>query len=171
MQFDYVVLTSKTMNNENKKKRFKLFIDRDVQGTLAKRFFFHWCSLGFCIFVLTAVVHVISNPFEAPETQWHAYWQQNGRIFILLGLLTPAFVWDSIKLSNRFAGPVSRLRRALENMANGEDVRELKFRRGDFWQDMAENFNRARQRLVDADQKTKNESTNVSEEADELVHQ
>jgi nitrogen fixation/metabolism regulation signal transduction histidine kinase len=51
------------------------------------------------------------------------------------------FVIDSIKLSHRFAGPIFSLRRAIREIAAGNPPRKLKFRRRDFWQDLAQDYN------------------------------
>lgn len=52
-----------------------------------------------------------------------------------------------MRLTNRFAGPIVRLRKALRSIANGEDITELKLRSGDYWFEMADEFNSVMQRL------------------------
>lgn len=52
-----------------------------------------------------------------------------------------------IRFSHRFAGPVHRLRGELRALANGEQRRPLKFRKGDYWTDLADDFNRVADRL------------------------
>ena len=151
---------------QNSHKRLKVFIDRDVQGTIARRFLFHWCALAFCLFVMTAVVHVLSSPLESAETQMNSYMQKHGQVFLVLLMLTPAFLWDSIKLSHRFAGPILRLRRSMEQAGNGETVRHVKFRDGDFWDDLASNFNKVLDRIEEAE---KTSATVEKEETPEEV--
>lgn len=139
------------MANKKKKHRGKLFIDGQVQGTLARRILFHWVSLAFCLFLLTAAVQVLQSPFDPPGEHARKYFAENTRVFLVLALLTPAFVWDSIKVSNRFAGPVYRLRTSLDQLAKGEPVPPIKFREGDFWIDLADKFNQVRSRLIEAE--------------------
>lgn len=143
--------TTDGIEPRSKKMRLKLLVDRDVQGALARQLCFHWLSLAFCLFVATAAVHVLSNPLERADVQMANYWNQNAKIFVILALVTPAFIWDALKLSNRFAGPIFRLRPALKALGDGKDGEELKFRQGDFWQDIAASFNRTRDRLLDAE--------------------
>ena len=131
--------------------RLKLFIDRDVQGTLARQLCFHWMTLAFCLFVFTSVVHIVSNSLSGTAVQWDNYWRQNGKIFIVMAFVTPVFVWDAIKMSHRFTGPIIRLRQGLSQMGEGQQVQKLKFRDGDFWHDIAASFNKARKRLLDAE--------------------
>jgi hypothetical protein len=56
-------------------------------------------------------------------------------------LLLPLFLRDTLKLSNRFAGPMYRLRMALKSMVSEGTLKPIKFRDGDFWQEAAEDFN------------------------------
>ena len=55
--------------------------------------------------------------------------------------LAPMFIYDTVKLSNRFAGPVLRIRRAARQLADGEIPKKSKLRDGDFWKDLASDFN------------------------------
>ena len=62
-------------------------------------------------------------------------------ILVVMFFLMPVFLRDTLKLSNRFAGPMYRLRTALSMMARGETVSSINFRNGDFWQEAAADFN------------------------------
>jgi hypothetical protein len=55
--------------------------------------------------------------------------------------LLPVFIFDTIKLSHRFAGPVLRLRNEMRAVADGGELRRLSFRKGDFWHSLAEDYN------------------------------
>jgi hypothetical protein len=50
---------------------------------------------------------------------------------------------DTLRLTNRFVGPIYSLRRALREAAEGNVSRPLQFRDDDFWRDVADDFNRA----------------------------
>jgi hypothetical protein len=83
---------------------------------------------------------------EAPTESWEAV------LRISLGHLTPVaiiaivvlpmFIKDSINLSNRFAGPIVRVRRALADFADGKSPAPVEFRHGDFWKSLAHDVNR-----------------------------
>jgi nitrogen fixation/metabolism regulation signal transduction histidine kinase len=68
-------------------------------------------------------------------------WFTHGPFLLVMVFLLPVFVIDSIKLSHRFAGPIFALRRAIREVAAGQMPRKLKFRRRDFWKDLAEDYN------------------------------
>lgn len=84
--------------------------------------------------------------FEMPDEPWMEVFQTAFRRYlpfiICSTLLLPAFVWDTVKLTTRFAGPIYRLRSALKQVASGERIKPIHFRHGDFWNEIATNFNR-----------------------------
>jgi nitrogen fixation/metabolism regulation signal transduction histidine kinase len=55
--------------------------------------------------------------------------------------LLPVFVIDAVKLSHRFAGPIFSLKRTIRGVAAGETPRKVKFREGDFWKELADDYN------------------------------
>ena len=59
---------------------------------------------------------------------------------VILLALFPAFMLDTIRFSNRFVGPIARLRRHLRQLGNGETDR-CQFRENDYWAEMAGEFN------------------------------
>ena len=65
--------------------------------------------------------------------------------FIFIGLvllaLLPAFMLDTIRFSNRFVGPILRLRRHLRELGNDMNTEPCAFRDNDFWRGMANDFN------------------------------
>jgi hypothetical protein len=74
-------------------------------------------------------------------------WFYFGPALVGAVLLMPLVLFDIVRLSNRFAGPLLRLRRSLRALAKGEEVAPLKFREGDFWQDFAKEFNAVAERM------------------------
>lgn len=62
-------------------------------------------------------------------------------------LILPLVVWDSLKVSNRFVGPLFRLRRSLRKLGEGQPVEPIIFRPGDYWHEIAEEFNAAVARI------------------------
>jgi hypothetical protein len=55
-------------------------------------------------------------------------------------------LYDTLKLSHRFAGPIVRLRNGLSAWGDGKEVQPIKFRQNDFWNELADHFNRAVER-------------------------
>ncbi len=70
-------------------------------------------------------------------------------IGLIMVALFPAFALDTIRFSNRFVGPIARLRRHMRELAAGEKVSSLAFRDNDFWADVADEFNTVAQMVQD----------------------
>lgn len=126
-----------------KHARKQNFVDSTVQGALLRRIVLHWflyfVVAGLAIVTLQAM---LSGPNGEPLMT--RVWQEAGE-FTLVGLILicifPAFLLDTIRFSNRFVGPVGRLRRYLRQLGQDGNTERLSFRGGDFWSEMAEEFN------------------------------
>jgi hypothetical protein len=128
-------------------RRTKNFIDANVQGSLARRIIFHWLLFLLVASLAAFILQVLSNPFRPLRDHLADIWWTHGPFFLVMAFLLPVFILDSIKLSHRFAGPIYSLRRAIREIAGGKPARKLKFRRRDFWHDVAEDYNAMLQRL------------------------
>jgi hypothetical protein len=119
----------------------KHFIDANVQGALARRIVFHWLAFMAVAFLVSFILQVLSNPFRPISEHAQNLWFTHGPFLLVMFFLLPVFIVDSIKLSHRFAGPIFSLRRAIRDIVAGQPPRRLKFRRRDFWQDLAIDYN------------------------------
>lgn len=123
-------------------KRSRTLVDTEVQGSLIRRVTLHWVVFFLCnTIALTFWIRL----FEQPDADWGQTFGDTIRrflpFFVITVALIPAFVWDTLKLSHRFAGPITRLRNTLVDLKEGRAVAPLKFRDSDFWQEIASNFN------------------------------
>jgi hypothetical protein len=131
------------------KKRKVFLVEKQVQSALGWRIAAHWLVfLALSIFV-TCSLQILGN-FER-GTFWSSLEKtllgQVGSIAVLIALL-PWFIHDSLKLSNRFAGPMVRLRKSILELTNQDETPPISFRGGDFWQDIATDFNQLRMRVI-----------------------
>lgn len=142
-----------------KPQRTKLFVDAKVQGTLLTRIVIYWV---YCMLFLT-VPMLIGKTYTNPDVfffqQISQMWQQYWPIYSAAMVMLPFVLYDVLKLSNKFAGPLYRLRREMRRLADGEDVQPINFRDNDFWQDLAEPFNAIVARLK-ADRENETVGTN-----------
>jgi hypothetical protein len=122
-------------------RRKKHFIDSNVQGALTRRIVFHWLVFMLVTSLVSFILQVLSNPFQPLSSHMQNLWWAQGPLLLVMLFLLPVFVLDTIKLSHRFAGPIFSLRREIRNVAQGEKPRRLKFRRRDFWHDLADDYN------------------------------
>ena len=124
-------------------KRKQNYVDSAVQGALLKRIVLHWFSF-FAVAAIAIIMlqAMLSGPQGEPLSQRI---MQEASEFTLVGLILicifPAFLLDSIRFSNRFVGPVGRLRKYLHQLGQDKDTSRVGFREGDFWSEMADEFN------------------------------
>ena len=90
-------------------------------------------------------------------------WSRYASAFIVLIALLPVVIYDSLRLSNRIAGPTFRLQGALRELASGESFPSLKFRRRDFWHDLAEDLNTLSLRLERMERTQREHATDTEE--------
>ena len=103
----------------------------------------HWIAL----FVLVTAAGILMNFLlrghegDAMLSLWGALKEHLPSVLVMIVCL-PIFVRDTFKLTNRFAGPMYRLRTGLQAIANEEPVKPIKFRDSDFWRSVADEYNR-----------------------------
>jgi len=127
------------MSRVNQLRR-QLFVDPKVQGALVIRVVFYWVVCLITITLMLLCWSILRTPrmfYAHFDDMWFHY----GPALVASFILLPMVVADIIRVSNRFAGPLVRLRRSMRALARGEHVRPISFREGDFWQEFAEEFN------------------------------
>lgn len=122
-------------------QRRRILIDQPVQGGIALRLAVYWFCSIITAFVMLVVVQCIMDPATPFFTQLE---RAKSTAFPLLAaflLMLPVVLRDLTRLTNRFAGPVYSLKRAMRELREGKLRGELKFRKGDYWHDLADEFN------------------------------
>jgi hypothetical protein len=121
--------------------RKQLFVDPKVQGALVLRVVLYWAV---CLAAITQVLlcwRIACGPIVSISTHFQEMWLQFGPAVIVSLLLLPVVAYDIVQMSNRFCGPLFRFRRCLRALARGEHVDPIGFREGDFWKELAQEFN------------------------------
>ena len=129
--------------------RNKTLIDFKLQGALVRRILLHWLGFFVVASVVAFLLQVLSDPLLGLEVHLERLWWTHGPFLVVMLFLLPVFVLDTVKFSNRFAGPIYRLKQTVRTIAQGGPATELQFREYDFWQDLATDFNRMLSRLRD----------------------
>jgi hypothetical protein len=143
------------------RKRKQLFVDPKVQGALILRVVLYWVV---CLVTMTLMLlcwRIVTGPARAFYLHFDDMWFHFGPALIASFLLLPLVVYDVVQMSNRFCGPLFRLRRSLRALARGEHVDPISFRDGDFWSEFAQEFNTL---LARVDSLRKGEVPSVPEE-------
>jgi hypothetical protein len=81
-------------------------------------------------------------------------YDQHAAVLLASLILLPITAMDVLRLSNRFVGPVSRMRFALEELAAGRPIEPVQFRDDDYWRDLAGNLNEVAARLKQSESRS-----------------
>ena len=133
--------------SNTKHPRKCLFVDPKVQNALITRVVLYWmvCLTGMALILLCW--RVITGPPQPFIMHFNELWFYYGPAVIASLILLPLVIFDLVRFSNRFVGPLFRLRRSMRELARGQYVEPLEFRDADFWGGIAEEFNAVRIRL------------------------
>ena len=147
----------------NKCRREIFFIDRKVQGALLARTAIYWMFWLFSV----SLMLICWNAFTGPKTRFIELVadlaDRYGPALLASLVLLPIVMMDVLRLSNRFVGPVMRLRMGLNDLAEGKPVKPLNFRDDDYWRDLASDFNEVAARLAKRDIRPEEPSEAVTE--------
>jgi sensor histidine kinase YesM len=140
----------------SKFKRSRLLVEPSVQISLVRHVVFYWLCTVMTLELLNLSRQIAIGPERA--SFWAYLFNEDLlQALIRLGigslLVLPLVIWDMLKLSNRFAGPIYRMRRTLRSVAASGNVENVRLRDGDFWADFAEELNAALAQL-DGQRKT-----------------
>ena len=130
-------------------KRAKFLIDRPIQVGLVARIVMHWflflVAAAICLPLVRAIV---TRDFMTPLNERAATALVDATIlFVVFLVLSPYLIYDTFRLTNRFAGPMYRLRKSISTIASGGPIRNLTFRKGDYWYEVAGEYNKMIARL------------------------
>lgn len=145
------------------KKRRQLLIEPEVQGSLMVRAILYWLACIATIEFLSLTWFIATGP-EQPTFADYFINQHWGLAFVRMCasvLLLGPIIYDMLRLSNRFAGPVFRMQRVLRKVAAGEPIEHVKLRDNDYWHGFAADLNAALAKL--AEQRQSNESSEESQ--------
>ena len=133
----------KMTEKKTKFKRKRLFVDNRVQGSLIRQLIIHWSLACFLIFLYLFTLEAFSSGFSLGfQETIGVLWREYGLLVLVLFVISPVFIYDSMKLSNRFVGPMISFRAALKKISNGEDHEAINFRQNDFWKELANDLNK-----------------------------
>ena len=127
--------------------RHQLLIDRTVQVALLWRTALYSGACAVYFIVILVCTESLSDPDEPLLDALlrciddAIYWAPG------LMLLVPVMAYDLLRMTNRFAGPVFRLRREMQRLLDEESEYPLSFRDGDYWAELADIFNELRAEL------------------------
>ena len=102
----------------------------------------------FIVFVnfLCAWKMIDEGPLD-PAQQFIDTLRENLPVIVCLLVLVPVMAWDTIRFSHRLVGPLVRIRKTIQAISEGEAVRPIKLRDGDYLTEMRDDFNKMLEEL------------------------
>ncbi len=124
------------------RRRKKVLVDRELQLGLASRFLTYWCATWFAVFaipIMTQIFIMQDVIFRELATRMiDDLWFP----MMMSLLMLPIVARDSVRYSNRIAGPIWRLKKTLRDLNDGKPVGMIKLRDDDYCQELADELNR-----------------------------
>lgn len=148
--------------NQPSTERRKFRLDPLVQGEVARQCFYYWVGyLSAILLFLSAWISVVDQP-----QSFAGFWQKLMTLGLptLVGsaLLLPLLFIHSARFSNRFSGPMYRIRKTLSALSRGETNEHLELRKDDYWEDLADDVERISQ-YIEQLQRDLDEAYSVSD--------
>ncbi len=121
--------------------RLHLFVDPTIQVALVRRVVCYWMVCLVAVNLLHLCWHMVSMPGQSLSDLLDSLWFDGARACEISLILLPLVAFDLLRLTNRFVGPLMRLRQSMRRLARGEHVEPIEFRGNDFLQELANEFN------------------------------
>jgi hypothetical protein len=125
------------------KPRKRILVDAKLQGRLVLRVAAYWflslLAVGLML-VTWDIAQGLSGPYFEPGRA-HTLWYTTLTMAVASVLLLPVLLADTLLFSNRFAGPLYRVRKQMRALTAGEPVEPIEFRKKDDLAGLAEEFN------------------------------
>jgi len=134
-------------------KRQVVWIDSHVQGALVGRVVLYWFGIVIYFGLSMGILQWMENPELSATQNAIALFDQLWPCFVTLVLLLPLVIFDMVRLSHRFVGPIYRLRNHLRLVAENPKCHPLNFRDDDYWQQLADPINELQNRIASLEDK------------------
>jgi nitrogen fixation/metabolism regulation signal transduction histidine kinase len=146
-------------------KRRRNLSKHKVQVRLVARIALHWLIFFVTAFAVLYFWQLLlsGDPFDFFSVAVGEVLERSAPVFVVLVVLIPLFVWDTVKLSNRIVCPVSRLESAMARLAAGEIVEPMACRLTDPWQPLFSEFNLLLERVDGVDRAGRREELIAAE--------
>ena len=119
------------------RKRKKLFVDYQVQGAILARIAMYWLFCFVFISVSMLLFQTLSHPDQPFWVHIGPMCERFWPVYLAMFGIAPFVLYDALRVSNRFCGPLSRVVQELDQFNKNGEFNNLEFRDGDFWQPLS----------------------------------
>jgi len=142
-------------------KRWRAFADAKMQGAFCLRIVVYWLT---CQIALCATVAGMASLDGSNSAGGGSVIRFIVPAFFFSLLILPLVLLDAIVFTNRIAGPLFNFRKKLNQLVETGESDRLCFRPGDYFADVARNYNCLRDRVMQ--QPTNKQDVNESASAE-----
>ncbi len=121
--------------------RQRVYIDSKVQGVLLGRVVFYWALSVLYVALSSLCFQYYEHPQWTASKHFSTLFAECWPWLPSVILILPLASYDIVRLSNRFAGPIYRLRQQLRDLHKDPNCRPLGFREDDYWPELAVELN------------------------------
>jgi len=157
-------------NNEprkmkSKQKRKLFLVNKQIQIGLAMRFIAYWAAIWLLVFIFPIFTQLFFESVTFSQIARQLIFEYWFPMTVSL-LVIPAVIWDSIRFSHRFTGPILRIERGLNELRDGVRMEPIRLRKGDYCEELGQSVNELAMRIQ---QDPKKSNSDVVACAEELV--
>ena len=162
-EWSFRALAGRDVVRTNRRKT--IFVDAEVQGGLLRRVGLYWAGFTGFAALLLMLVNLLSRPDLSATDHLLAVLSRHWPLLLVSLAVLPFALYDMLRFSHRFVGPLARVRRDLERFAAGDRIGQFCFRHNDFefWQDLAVQINVLLNRVEEAERRAKTAESLLTE--------
>lgn len=116
-------------------------MDQKVRNKIIMQAIRRWCLYTFATILLVSLVSFCMQSSTSIVGQFLAtLWYATPIAAASLALL-PLLIFEMISQNKQFTGPIRRVRGEIQKLKDGQAIRELRLREGDYWNELVNDFN------------------------------
>ena len=137
------------MSLEQPLPRRQKLVNKVIQGGILKHTLFYWCVYHVILWHGMFLYHYCAyqghllaggRPMSFAEL-YSQFTLQNFSLLVVSLAILPLVAWDVVQITHRVAGPLVAFSNALRALTRGEQVRQVRIRKGDYLTDFQQVFN------------------------------
>jgi hypothetical protein len=128
--------------------RNRVWIDNYIQGVLVGRIFIYWLATILYFGVGIAVSQYCDHPHWTFTEHLQAWISKVSPWVPSILLLLPLVLFDFVRTTHAFAGPVRRVAIQLNNLLHNPNSTPLVLRRDDYWQEVVDPVNQLQNQIL-----------------------
>ena len=133
--------------NQKVENRTRWLVDRGVQIGMLRRVCVYWVAAILFVSLPIALIRNVSGSGQFFVQDVLSVWKNHWPVLACLTAMLPFALNDLAKFSNRFAGPIFRLKNEMQKFEQTGESFQLTLREHDYWKDVVESYCAMTQRI------------------------